>query len=90
MSSYNKEVKYHVWTNGDRTVGDYGSSAMVTVFVCDKDHDSLIRESLKEAFQAIWDNRYVSIVTDEEIDASEAAEEAEENEYDDTFSLQAD
>ena len=68
-----KMVTYHVWTDGDPSVGISGSSAQVTMFPPeDEEKDKFIRFQLKVCFENIWDFR-VQVMTEEEMKEDEDA-----------------
>jgi len=88
MSDYNQNVannptKFHVWHDGDPSVGIWGDSATVELHVYDAEHESTIRSVLTQAFTELWDFR-AHIVTEAELQAeaeAEAANERAEAEY---------
>lgn len=63
------EVTFHIWHNGDTSVGVWGESASVTMHVDknDKDMMAAVNEALSEAFTKIWDFKAFVMVDEPEI-----------------------
>lgn len=78
MSDYNQNVannptKFHLWHNGDPSVGIWGESAEVELYCYDKEFETMAREVLVKAFTDLWDFR-AHIATDAELHAEAEAE----------------
>lgn len=61
-------MKFHITAQGDRTVGDGTHEAIVDIpyAVTDPEYAADVREQLKIAFRAIFDNLRVLVLTEEE------------------------
>lgn len=57
-----KQIKFHVWHDGDPSAGIAGESAVVNIYLGDKTIAEM-KESLKRAFETLWDFR-VHVMTD--------------------------
>lgn len=66
-------IKFVAYCNGDRTVGDYGQTAEISVHVHDAQHERCVREALQEAFTTIFDERAI-VLTEAEIEADDEPE----------------
>jgi len=68
---------FHVWCNGDPSVGIDGDQAIVNVYVPPNDYDYLrcVKECLKDCFQKIWDDTSTHVLTEDECKAEDEAEE---------------
>lgn len=64
-----REVTFHVWYDGDPSVGIPGSQAEVKTWVVPDGLD-FIKDNLKKVFGDIWDcnSKYVRVMTQEELD----------------------
>lgn len=63
---------YNVWWDGDRPVGIFGDSAVITIDTESAYHDTaLIVEGLKDTFSKMWDvdKKYIHVLTDAELTA---------------------
>jgi len=69
------EVLFHVWHNGDPSVGIGGDAAQVTMGIADAEQLQYAREMLQAAFGAFWDARRVTVMTDEETREADYGEE---------------
>ncbi len=59
---------YHVWHEGDPSVGISGDQAEFTIEVepADSEADRHIREAIKAAFAQIWDVKHVIVMKESE------------------------
>ena len=70
-----ESTKFHIWHDGDSSVGIWGESATVEVYCYDAEFESMAREVLVKAFTDLWDFK-ARIVSELEL-AAEARDEAE-------------
>lgn len=73
-----KETKFVCFCPGDPSVGISGSQATVSLHMHpehDKEDLEFVRGELKTAFTNIFDDKHTQVLTSEEIDALDAAEE---------------
>lgn len=68
-----KPTKFHVYHDGDPSVGIWGDSATVELHVYDAEHEQAIREVLTRAFTDLWDFR-ARVLTDADVQAEREAD----------------
>jgi hypothetical protein len=75
----NGYAEFIIWHEGDSSVGIAGDETEVRVWVGDDpSYQEFVRETLCEAFNAIWDFR-VHCATDDELEGAPDDEEEEED-----------
>lgn len=80
------DVIFHIWHDGDPSVGIAGDSTQLELKNLPEPVDDplyllFIKETLQQAFRAIWDTRRVYIMTQAEMDSQRQGEELDA-EYD--------
>lgn len=75
------EMYFHIWDDGDETIGDYGNRAELSTDVDFLDGEDRreyiksIKEALSAAFASIWNNRCVHVASEEDLRAGDCDHE---------------